>query len=241
MFRLVRIAGLCCLLTAVTAFGQHGGGGGGHGGGGFGGGGGFHGGGGFSGGGFHGGGSFGGGFRGGEFRGGFGRGFYGGYGRGFYGGYPWGWGLGWGWGGLWDYPWDWGWDYGYPYGYPAYPSYGYAYPSYEYSYPAQPVVTTYAPDGSATYQPSQPAKPVVINQYFNKNENAPPAQRQDVYFSIALHDGTVYTALAYWVQDGSLHFVDTQGNRHRVAITDVDEPKSENLNRQRGVDFGLPR
>ncbi|MGA2434705.1 MAG: hypothetical protein ABSG25_05405, partial [Bryobacteraceae bacterium] len=119
--------------------------------------------------------------------------------------------------------------------------YGYEYPSYDpyYTYFAQPNVTTYPSDGGeANYQPQPAAPPAVVN---GNNGAPPPPQRQMVFFLIALKNGQVYSALAYWPQDKTLNFVDMQGTRRQVPLTDVDAARSESINRQRGVDFGLPK
>lgn len=120
--------------------------------------------------------------------------------------------------------------------------YGYGYP------PAPPNVTIIAPPsypsgpeviGNAGY-PYSAGQPVVINQYFGSTAPAAPAVHNQVYFSIALKDHAIYTALAYWVEGDTLHFITTEGRQKPVPLNEVDRALSERLTRERGVDFGLP-
>lgn len=220
-----------CVLLAVPASAQRGGGhggGGGHAGGGMRGGS-FGGGRGFSGSGFRGSGGFrsGGGFRGG-FRGvgGF-RGRYG-YGYGFYG--PW---L---YGGLWDpYLWDssdWG-DYGYPY-----PDYGYGYsaPSYSQPSPNVLIISNQQPAPEPAYVVQGPPAPQVWN--------APPAEQankyQDPLFLLAMKDGTIRAVLAYWVDGMTVHYVTMDHQQKQTPLSSLDHSLSERLNRERNVTFSLP-
>jgi hypothetical protein len=240
------------MLAPAFSLAQRGGGG--HGGGG----GGFHGGG---GGGFHGGGSMGGGFRGGSgggFRGGYGgyrggyggyrggyggyRGGYGGYGRYGYGGY--GFGLGFGYG--WPY---WGWGYGWPYA-----SYGWCDPivfdcGYGYSgYYGYDGAAAYAPSYSApTYQTpayQTPQPPVVINQYppaaQPQPQNNSSYYRPADYYLIAFNDHTIQAALSFHVEGDTLHYVTMQHEEKTAPLSSVDRRFSEQLNRDRRVNFQLP-
>ncbi len=87
---------------------------------------------------------------------------------------------------------------------------------------------------------SAPPQPVIINQYFGSQEpseaphsgaelspqapvNDPPQTAGDPigtpenYYLIAYRNHAVYSALAYWVEDKTLHYVTTQNSttRHR--------------------------
>jgi hypothetical protein len=118
------------------------------------------------------------------------------------------------------------------------------------------------------YYPQQPAAPpVVINQYFVP-ETARPVVREyatdanggiRVYgpeqsvsvepavlasenptYLIAFKDHTIYAALAYWLEGGTLHYVTNQNTHNQVSLDLVDRELSGRLNRERGVDFRLP-
>lgn len=220
------------MLAPAFSFAQRGGGG--HGGGG----GGFHGGGSMGGGGFRGGSA------GGSFRGGYGggyRGGYGGYRGGYYGGYGrYGYGIGFGFG--FGYPY-WGWGYGWPYGYgwcdPIVFDCGYGYSGY-YGYDG---AAAYAPSYSApVYQTAQP--PVVIN---NQYPPAPPQQQQNNsyyrpadYYLIAFNDHTIQAALSFHVEGDTLHYVTMQHEEKTAPLSSVDRSFSQQLNRDRRVNFQLP-
>jgi hypothetical protein len=246
MKTLVRVLCLVSLLT-VSAFAQRGG---------------MHGG--FGGRGGFGHGGFGGpGFRGGSgFHGGFGSGFRGGFSPGFRRGFVaprpfafqrspffaprfrgpafgFGFGLGLGYpyyGGFWGYP------------YPVYGGYynGY-YDSYAganpYYYAPSPNVTVIYPpsDDTSTTQPAEPSPSVAINEYhWGSSANVGTPQKA-VYFSIALRDNSVIDASAYWVDGDTLRYIDRQGKQQQVPLSQVDEARSQQLNRARGIEFGLPK
>ena len=247
MRRMVLRVVLCCCLAAGVGIAQR------HGGGGFSGG--FRGGGGgFGGGGFRGGGGFGGG----GFRGGFGGGFrgFGGRGFGFRGrGFGFGGGFGWPfyyggfgyWPGYYGYPYDSGYGYGYdPYAYSnAYPASSYAYPASSAYYPAsQP-----ASNVTVIYPPQQSApSPVVVREYdeYGQEVRRAPAATGGAnsnggspIYLIAFKDHTIKPAAAYWVEANTLHYVTLERQQIQVSLDSVDRPLSEQLNRERGVEFLL--
>jgi hypothetical protein len=204
--------GLCCLL-ASGALAQHHGSGGGHGG-------------------FVGGGSsrgFTGGIRagGGYGRGAFGNrgyrgfGYRGFYGPRFYGGY---------WPGLWDF------------GYWDSPYYDYANSS---AYSGGPNVTVvYVPPAQQPIYPvvvEQPARPV-IREYHQPEDYGLPAERESrpVIYLIAFRDQVIHAAMTYWVDGGTLHYLDMDHKEKQTPLSAVDGDFSTQLNRERRVPFHLP-
>jgi len=131
-----------------------------------------------------------------------------------------------------------------------YPAYGGYYGGYDGAYPyAGPNVTVIYPSAAPTdyYEPAQQQQEetsspsVVINEYrWGSSSNVATPQKM-VYFSIAMRDGSVIDAAAYWVDNGTLNYVDRQGNRGEVPVSQVDESRSQVLNRERGIEFGLPK
>jgi hypothetical protein len=141
---------------------------------------------------------------------------------------------------------------------------------YDYSYPYQqtPNVTVVAPPQYAT----QPAAPIIINQYFGSEtaqpsvteygpygreippgdssepriyqapSNAPaePSASDSVVFFIALQDSSVYTAVAYWVDGETLHYITPHGKHNQTSLALVDRDLSARLNAGQKVDFHLP-
>ena len=220
MKKLLQVACLC-VVAAVALYGQRGGG--------------------FRGGG--GGGVRGGGFRGGVARGGFvGPSHYGGYGRGYgFGGRGYGRGpfyrsrFGFGFYSPWIYPAYWG-GYGYP-GYGGYWDSG-SYPqaSYYGGAPGPNVSVIYVPPPTEYAAPA-PAQPST-REY--AQPAAPPASLPSVYFQIAARDGSVYAGIAYWVEAGTLHYLDLEGKHHEMPVDQVDRARSEKLNAGRQIEFRLP-
>jgi hypothetical protein len=254
--RALLIVGLGCLL-AGTGLAQRGGGG--HAGGG----GGFRGGGSMGGGSFHG--STGGGFRGGSggsfhggsgFVGNFG---HGGFNSGFHGGFHTGFrgGFGFGFGGYWPYyglgvtywPSDY-YDYGYPYG--GYYG-GYDYPAYQSS-----------PNVTVVYPQQAQAQPQMTNAYYVQQRANPVVHDYDEYgqevkrpsgnsqaessapsaspiYLIAMKDGIIRAAVAYWVNGATVHYVTMEHQEKQAPLAQIDRSLSQQLNRERHVHFSLPQ
>jgi hypothetical protein len=122
-------------------------------------------------------------------------------------------------------------------------------------------VPAYAPDYSSQsqlYSPQQySAPPVVINQYF-----APPAPPEPIttfyqpaserpqtaeedapapnkYYLLAFKDHSIYSALAYWVEDKTLHYVTTLNTHNQASLDLVDVELTKQLNRDREVPFSI--
>lgn len=152
-----------------------------------------------------------------------------------------------------------------PYAYSFYvPNYFDSYYGSDYFSPYSPA---YPYDGSAFAPPqapppqvaAPPAPPVIINQYFGGPPPGPydqaPSQASqssgslsndpraaaagDNYYLIAYKNHSVYTALAYWVEDKTLNYV-TAGNTHNQASLDlIDLDLTKTLNQARGVPFSI--
>jgi hypothetical protein len=170
-----------------------------------------------------------------------------GYGRGY-------WGYGYGYplyvGGFWGYGYPY---YGYPYyGYsypyydPAYYGYGYSSaPAYNYGYTAAPAPSS--PPVVIVNNTSQPQQPESVRperdtiQYRDEPETRQNATRyQPPDYSIAFRNHQIVHAVAYWVKDGRLHYVAQDHSLHDLPLGDVDRLFSEQINRDKGVDFRLP-
>lgn len=115
------------------------------------------------------------------------------------------------------------------------------------------------PNITIVMPPQQTAPPVTINQYPEaarpeassgaepgiQTYEAPSAPRPEpaddqVMFFIALKDSSVYTAVAYWVEDATLHYITPQGRHNQVSLDLVDRQTSAKLNEGRKVEFRLP-
>ncbi len=132
----------------------------------------------------------------------------------------------------------WGWGWGWPgYGYSSY------FPAYsEYTAPAP---ATYLGD---PYR-SENMGPVIVNNLYEPERSRPPDVRiypdwqstEPTLYLIARTDDSVIAAIAYWVEGDTLHYVDRRHEQKQIRLDQVDRALSEQLNRERRVDFRLPR
>ena len=73
-----------------------------------------------------------------------------------------------------------------------------------------------------------------------RNENARPVadQKPNIYL-IAYRDGSIRGSLAYWIEADTLHYITTHGAHNRASMDLIDSAFSEQLNRERNIDFSL--
>ncbi len=60
------------------------------------------------------------------------------------------------------------------------------------------------------------------------------------YYLIAYRNHAVYSALAYWVEDKTLHYVTTQNTHNQASLDLIDLDLTKSLNQTRDVVFSLP-
>jgi hypothetical protein len=142
---------------------------------------------------------------------------------------------------------------GYVAGYPLYVGGAYV-PAYGASY---------APDYASQtqlnpQQQSAPAPPVIINQYFGppapvepvtglyqpyterqQAEDTDAAPATSKYYLLAFKDHSVYSALAYWVEDKTLHYVTPQNTHNQASLDLVDVEFTKQLNQNHAVPFSI--
>ena len=143
--------------------------------------------------------------------------------------------------------------------------YGYGYGGYDYQQqlPAQqPNITlvnapqpspsviinqNYAPDRGqpamheypantelGAYQAPVPSHPEPVKPAAHNSDDDSPT-----IYLIALRDGTVYPAYAYWLEADTLHYITTKHSHNRTSLALVDERLSLQFNRERSVEFKL--
>ncbi len=125
------------------------------------------------------------------------------------------------------------------------------------------------PQQQEPYYPQQQAPPVVIiNQNF-KPETASPVVREypdlppaaasqeptlkvfenrnrqieddkPTIFLIALKEGNVMPALAFWVEGDTMHYITRESSHNTISLDRVDREFSARLNKERGLEFRLP-
>ncbi len=101
---------------------------------------------------------------------------------------------------------------------------------------ATPVIHEYGPSG----QEVPPANGGVQVYQAPSNTAAQNPPDDQALFLIALKDGSVYTAVAYWVEGGVLHYITPQGRHNQASLDLVDRQLSEKLNQGHKVQFRLP-
>lgn len=97
------------------------------------------------------------------------------------------------------------------------------------------------------YPPAAPpaaVQPVhsVIHEYGPPEDYGPPAGRESgpILYLIAFRDKNIRAAMTYWVEDGTLHYLDTDHTERHAPLTSVDRDLSVQLNHERGVPFNIP-
>lgn len=71
-------------------------------------------------------------------------------------------------------------------------------------------------------------------------EGGAGAQKGPVIYLIALKDSSIRSAVAFWREDGDLHYMTPKHAHHKVSLSLVDTALTERLNRERGVHLPQP-
>ncbi len=97
---------------------------------------------------------------------------------------------------------------------------------------ANPVIREY-PEGNSD---------VTVYQAPSRADAAEPAsQEENRSYLIAFKDHSIYSALAYWVQGDTLHYVTPEGVHNQASLDLIDRDFTEQLNRERRTLVRLPR
>ncbi|MBI3472384.1 MAG: hypothetical protein HY013_13605 [Candidatus Solibacter usitatus] len=135
-----------------------------------------------------------------------------------------------------------------------------------YGYSGYGYAPMYEPAPSVAYPPPQAAPQVIINQNFTPEvarpivreyvtdpsdgiriyesrprETREPATEEKRAYLIAFKDHTIYAAFTYWQEGDTLHYVTTHGTHNQVSLSLVDRDLTDRLNRERNVEFRLPK
>jgi hypothetical protein len=104
-----------------------------------------------------------------------------------------------------------------------------------------------------------PPQPIIINQYFGSKaarteidgDGAATAPEQPAvapgdplappenYYLIAYKNHTVYSAMAYWLEGETLHYVTLQNTHNQASLGLIDLEQTTKLNRDRSVPFSI--
>ncbi|MCC6585999.1 MAG: hypothetical protein IT168_04700 [Bryobacterales bacterium] len=107
---------------------------------------------------------------------------------------------------------------------------------------ARPVLREYNQDSSgnpdptvSSYQAPVPAVPEPVKPRIVRTV----ASDKPTIYLIAMKDGTVYSAYAYWIEGDTLHYVTTKHAMNMASVSLVDATVTNQLNQERGVEFKL--
>jgi hypothetical protein len=123
-------------------------------------------------------------------------------------------------------------------GYPYYPYYDY-YGSSGYGAPYYDAPYDYY--GNAGYaSTAQPEPPTVINQNIGTATSPESFYRPADFYLIAFDDHTIRAAVSYTVEGDQLRYTTREHEERTAPLSSVDVRFSEQINRDRRVEFRLP-
>jgi hypothetical protein len=150
-----------------------------------------------------------------------------------------------------------------PYGYPVYTGglYGGGYYGGGYYGPygdpsAAAPPPQQQPNITIVYPPMQPTPVMMgpggqlpppngqIHEYVPPPQSAPEettqAQPQADYYLLAFKDHSIYSAVGYWLDGDTMHYITTGNVHNQVSLSLVDRDLTTQLNKGRGVQVNLP-
>ncbi len=102
----------------------------------------------------------------------------------------------------------------------------------------------YIPDssGSTGQYPADAAEQSNVRIYQAPSRAAveQPAPEENRNYLIAFKDHSIYSALAYWLDGDTLHYVTPLGVHNQASLDLIDRKFTEQLNRERNVQMQLP-
>jgi hypothetical protein len=131
---------------------------------------------------------------------------------------------------------------GYPLLYPTFGPLGESYdqPAYDQQPgpPDQPQGPPPASNQSFGPQPGEDRQ--TIQSYTAPSAPRPEPSEDQPLFFIGLTDNSVYTAVAYWVEGGTLNYITPQGRHNQVSLSLIDRETTARLNRGSKFQLHLP-
>lgn len=70
-------------------------------------------------------------------------------------------------------------------------------------------------------------------------EAEPTGEAKPVVYLLAMKDGSIYSAVAYWIEDTTLHYITPRHDHNRASLDLVDREITDQVNRERKVPFRL--
>ena len=126
-----------------------------------------------------------------------------------------------------------------PYYYSSYfaPSYGAYYPYSYYGYAPQSTYVQPAPSYSYAPPPQTYVAPQGGRDEYGQRRD--PSGEPTTYL-LAFRNNNVETCVTYWVEGATLHYVTRDHVMREAPLESVDREQSQQLNRERQVNFRLP-
>jgi len=103
--------------------------------------------------------------------------------------------------------------------------------------PAPPVSVVFPPAAAAPPGNGMPNPPP---EHAQPARCVPPPVNEPPHVLIALRNGWVYAAVAYWVEHDTLHYITTDGHHNQASLNLVDRPISARLNQGSMMPLVLP-
>jgi hypothetical protein len=103
------------------------------------------------------------------------------------------------------------------------------------------VQPTLAPPPGAQPMPFEPQMQIPEPIGSADRTCAPVVQEDPVHFFIALKNHTVAVGVAYWIVDGTLHYLTLEGDHNQVSLDLIDRAVSAKLNEKGRVPLILPK
>jgi len=132
----------------------------------------------------------------------------------------------------------------YPYGHYGYDPYYYGYDRYAYdggSAPPPQKNYGYPPQGQGSAGPARDQQPAP--QYGppqTQPQSSDGGNREPNYYLVAFNDHTIQAATAYKVEGDQFYWIDRDNREQHAPLSSVDVPFSQQINRDRQVDFQIP-
>jgi hypothetical protein len=109
-----------------------------------------------------------------------------------------------------------------------------------------PVVREYnnlpQPGGDPGAQAQQPQQQEPTLKVY-ENRSVPRAATEDdkpTIFLIAMKEGNIMPALAFWVEGDTLHYITRESSHNKISLDRIDREFSVRLNKERGLEFRIP-
>jgi hypothetical protein len=80
-----------------------------------------------------------------------------------------------------------------------------------------------------------------VKVYESRTGPQQQASEEPTIFLIAMKEGSIMPALAFWVEGDTLHYITRESSHNRISLDRIDRDFSVKLNKERGLEFRLPQ